>query len=176
MNPLANCIKLLFCSRRNIRVFWARHLMALLTMLPLTAAALSTVTVKVTVIAPPPCIINDDRPITVEFGDVMTTGVDGVNYKMPVKYTLSCSGATNNAMSLTIAGNATSFDNAALQTKKNGLGVRLLEGSTPYKINSGIKFTYPNTPALYAVPVKQAGVTLTGGEFSAAATMSVAYQ
>ncbi|SNY79833.1 fimbrial protein [Enterobacter sp. CC120223-11] len=156
---------------------WLRPLIALLMALPLMeSVASSTVTVRVSVIAPPPCVVNGDQPITVEFGEVMTTRVDGNNYKMPVNYSLTCIGGNSNALTLTIAGNATSFDGAALLTDKAGLGVRLLEGSAPYTINNQIKFTYPGKPELYAVPVQQRGATLTGGEFSAAAIMNVAYQ
>ncbi len=81
-----------------------RALAGVLTALPMLvfAAPSATVTVKVTVVAPPPCVINDGRPIEVEFGDVMTTRVDGDNYKMPVNYTLSCTGDTANAMKLQI--------------------------------------------------------------------------
>lgn len=134
------------------------------------------VTIKVTVVAPPPCVINDDKPIEVEFGNVMTTQVDGKHYKMPVNYTLSCTDTTKNAMTMTIVGTATSFDTAALQSSKTGLGVRLLQDSNEVMINSPIKFTYPTNPVLYAIPVQQGGVALTGGEFTAAATMKVAYQ
>lgn len=149
-----------------------------LVALPPTAMGASNglVTVKVTVVAPPPCTINDDQPITVEFGEVMTTKVDGENYKMPVNYSLTCTGGSRNAMTLKISGNAMSSDKSALQTDKAGLGVRLLEGDSRYVINSQIKFTYPGKPVLYAVPVQLGGTTLTGGEFNAAATMSVAYQ
>ncbi|VTR20674.1 putative minor fimbrial subunit StfE [Serratia fonticola] len=69
----------------------------------------ATVTVKVTVVAPLPCMINDDRPIEVEFGDVMTTRVDGDNYKMPVNYTLSCTGPASNAMKLQVKGTGAAF-------------------------------------------------------------------
>ncbi|MBH3259845.1 fimbrial protein [Serratia marcescens] len=151
-------------------------LFGVLTGAPPRVGAVTPVTVKVTVVAPPPCVINDDNPIMVEFSEVMTTRVDGNNYKMPVNYTLTCTGNSSNAMTLTIVGNAASFDGTALQTDKAGLGVRLLKGSVPYTINSQIKFTYPGKPELYAVPVQQSGITLTGGEFSAAATMNVAYQ
>lgn len=151
-------------------------MVALLMALPFITLATSTVTVNVTILAPPPCIINDDQPVTVEFGEVMTTRVDGENYKMPVNYTLSCSEMSSNAMTLAIVGNPTEFDTTSLQTDKNGLGVRLLDGDSPYTINSQIKFTYPDKPELYAIPVQQSGVTLTGGEFSASATMKIAYQ
>ncbi|WP_210504815.1 fimbrial protein [Pantoea ananatis] len=138
-------------------------------------AVMTTVTVKVTVVAPPPCVINDDRPVEVEFGDVMTTRVDGSNYRRPVNYTLSCT-STSNAMKLQVKGNGAAFDVTVLQTNKAGLGIKLLQGDSKLAINSWLNFTYPNKPELWAVPVKQAGATLTGGEFSAGATMAVDYQ
>ncbi|MFO6502704.1 fimbrial protein [Serratia marcescens] len=155
-----------------------RMLAGLLAALPMLACAApsATVTVKVTVVAPPPCVINDDRPVEVEFGDVMTTRVDGDNYKMPVNYTLSCTGGTSNAMKLQVKGNGAAFDATVLQTNKTGLGIELRQGDGKLAVNSWLNFTYPNKPELWAVPVKQAGTTLTGGEFSAGATMTVDYQ
>ncbi|MGF6191422.1 fimbrial protein [Serratia sp. 2723] len=153
-------------------------LAALLAALPLLAWAVpsATVTVKVTVVAPPPCVINDDRPIDVEFGDVMTTRVDGDNYKMVVNYTLSCPGAPSNAMKLQVKGTGAAFDATVLQTNKTGLGIELRQGDSKLAVNGWLNFTYPNKPELWAVPVKQRGATLTGGEFSAGATMAVDYQ
>lgn len=40
----------------------------------------------------PPCTVNDNKPIEVDFGDVMTTRIDGSNYRQQVNYTLSCTG------------------------------------------------------------------------------------
>ncbi|ELY3098567.1 TPA: fimbrial protein [Serratia marcescens] len=156
----------------------ARVLVALLAAAPLMALAsnMATVTVKVTVVKPPPCTINDDRPIEVDFGDVMTTRVDGNNYKMPVNYALSCSDAWSNAMKLQVNGNGASFDGTVLQTNKTGLGIELRQGDNKLAVNSWLNFTYPQKPELWAVPVKQSGTTLTGGEFTAGATMKVAYQ
>ncbi|QXX97750.1 fimbrial protein [Serratia marcescens] len=156
----------------------ARVLVALLAAAPLMALAsnMATVTVKVTVVKPPPCTINDDRPIEVDFGDVMTTRVDGNNYKMPVNYALSCPDAWSNAMKLQVNGNGASFDGTVLQTNKTGLGIELRQGDNKLAVNSWLNFTYPQKPELWAVPVKQSGTTLTGGEFTAGATMKVAYQ
>ncbi|MEN4247688.1 fimbrial protein [Serratia marcescens] len=154
-----------------------RTLAGLLTALPLLVwAAATTVTITVTVVAPPPCVINDDRPIDVAFGDVMTTRVDGDNYKMPVNYTLSCTDASSNAMKLQVKGTGAAFDATVLQTNKAGLGIELRQGDSKLAVNDWLNFTYPNKPELWAVPVKQSGATLTGGEFSAGATMEVAYQ
>ncbi|MGB8665546.1 MAG: fimbrial protein [Serratia inhibens] len=154
-----------------------RTLAGLLAVMPVLAwAATATVTVKVTVVAPPPCVINGNRPIEVEFGDVMTTRVDGNNYKMPVNYTLSCTGSSSNAMKLQVKGTGAAFNATVLLTNKAGLGIELRQGDTKLAVNRWLTFSYPNTPTLWAVPVKQAGATLTGGEFSAGATMAVDYQ
>lgn len=101
-------------------------LVSLLLLSPLVEAATTTVTVKVTVVAPPPCIINGDRPIEVDFNDVMTTRVDGNNYLMPVNYTLSCSSsAPSKAMKLQVRGTGADFDAKVLKTTQPGLGVEL---------------------------------------------------
>lgn len=161
-------------AQRNV---W-QMLAGLLAALPMLAWAgpSATVTVKVTVVVPPPCVINDDRPIEVVFGDVMTTRVDGDNYKMAVNYTLSCTSAPSNAMKLQVKGTGAAFDATVLQTNKAGLGIELRQGDGKLAVNDWLNFTYPNKPELWAVPVKQSGATLTGGEFSAGATMAVDYQ
>ncbi|MEX2941266.1 fimbrial protein [Serratia fonticola] len=156
------------------RLLHAAMLAAVL--MPLTVRATTPVIVRVTIVEPPPCTINDDRPIEVDFGDVMTTRVDGSNYLKPIEYTLNCTNLKNNAMKLQLKGVSASFDGKLLKTTKQGLGIGLLQGSSKMSINSWLNFTYPNKPELWAVPVQQGGVTLSGGEFTAGATMSVAYQ
>ncbi|TQI82264.1 type 1 fimbria pilin [Serratia fonticola] len=138
--------------------------------------ATATVNVTVTVTAPTPCVLNNNQPITVEFGEVMTTRVDGNNYRKPVDYTLFCSAAAKNAMKLQIQGIGAGFDPKVLQTEKTGLGIALRQGGVPLDINSWLNFTYPNKPLLEAVPVKQSGITLTGGDFSSGAILKIAYQ
>ncbi|WP_368925982.1 fimbrial protein [Serratia marcescens] len=153
-------------------------LCAALLALPLAAGAanFATVTVKVTVVAPPPCIINGNRVIEVNFGDVIAPRVDGSQYLQTVDYSLECEGRTSNAMKLAIQGNPTSFDNTALQTNVADLGIALRANGKPLAINSWVNFTYPSKPVLQAVPVKRAGVSLPGGNFSAGATLQVLYQ
>lgn len=151
-------------------------LAVLLTALPIMAKAVTTVTVKVTVVTPPSCIINDEKPIEVDFGEVMTTRVDGSNYRLPVTYTLNCKDVRSNALKLQVQGTGAAFDGTVLQTNKAGLGIELQQGDTKLPLNGWLNFTYPNQPELWAVPVKQRGATLTGGEFTAGATMKVDYQ
>ncbi|MFX2482801.1 fimbrial protein [Serratia marcescens] len=149
---------------------------ALMLFVPPVQAA-TTIKVTVTIVAPPPCVINNNNLIEVNFGnDVMTTRIDGSYKKQPVVYSVECKNAPNNAMKLQIQGNSAGFDGEVLQTNKDGLGVALLRNGNRQPINSWINFTYPTKPTLEAVPVKQAGATLRGGDFSAGATMKVEYQ
>lgn len=154
-------------------------LACLLSVLPLVANAddnhMMTVTVTVTVVESS-CVVNDNKPIEVEFGEVKTSQVDGINYRVPVNYTLKCDQGASNAMKLRVQGTAADFDNQALVTSITGLGIRLQNGTANLPVNSWQNFTYPNKPALWAVPVKQSGVALPGGEFTASATLQVDYQ
>ncbi|MBJ2078383.1 fimbrial protein [Serratia ureilytica] len=131
-----------------------------------------------TLIAPPPCTINDGEQIDVDFGDrVGITKVDGVNYRMPVNYQISCEQAGNGwAMSLSLNGTATGFDGEALQTDKSDLGIRVYRNDVPFTPNSAVDIDPTNPPVLEAVPVKQAGATLTEGTFEALATLQADYQ
>lgn len=157
---------------------WGGVCMVVLSLSALRAVADSAmVTIKVTVVAPPPCIINGDQVIDVDFGsDVVTRRVDGVNYLKTVDYSLVCNGNISNAMKLQIQGATTAFDRSALQTNMADLGVALKANGSALTVNDWVNFTYPNKPVLQAVPVKRAGSTLNGGDFSAGATLMVDYQ
>ncbi|HDG9775440.1 TPA: fimbrial protein [Raoultella planticola] len=156
----------------------ASILCGLLVMLPQIAVGVSTatITVKVAVVAPPPCVINGDQPIEVDFGEVLTTRVDGYNYMREVPYSVQCTGATSNDMVLQIQGMGAGFGINVLDTNKDNLGIALLNNGSPQRLNSDIKFTYPHLPVLKVVPIKSPNSTLKAGAFSAGATMKVGYQ
>lgn len=148
---------------------------ALLLASPLVSLA-TTVVVVVTVIAPPSCEINSKKPIEVTFGEVLTTQVNGDNYKQDVLYDIKCTNTTSNDMSIRIQGTDVGLGAHVLGTDTANLGIALLNNGKPVPLNSDIKFTYPNPPKLQAVPVKSPGTTLKGGAFSASATMTMTYQ
>lgn len=166
--------------KRKIRLF----LVGGLIVLPVLASATSSnVTVKVTVVAAPPCTINENRPIEVDFGDVITTQVDGTNYLMPVNFNITCTKPNETGMNIQVSGTPASFDNTVLATTTNGLGIALktdvgVAGRLfPFNINNWWSGFYPSKPwNFWAVPVKQNGVVLRGGKFTAGATLRVAYQ
>ena len=145
--------------------------------IPEALAASSIVNVSVTVLDRPACVVNGNQAIIVDFGnDMFTHKVDGNHYLEGVNYTLECDNLLRNAMRMQITGNTGVFKNKALQTSQPNLGIELRADGRTLLMNSWLNFTYPNIPKLQAVPVKNTGATLTGGEFSAAATLLVDYQ
>lgn len=156
-------------------IFFLTIMACLLTNMPAWAA--TTVSVRVTVLAPLPCVINGNKPIEVNFGDeVMTTRVDGENYRTLVDYSVTCDKPEKNGMRLLIAGTGAGFDGKLLQTNVGGLGIAFLNNGARIALNSWQNFTFPVLPKLEAVPVKQANATLPTGEFTASATLRVDYQ
>lgn len=140
------------------------------------AQAFTPISVRVTVIEPPSCTINDDNVIEVDFGEVMTTRVDGDAYRRAINYYVRCSGLTSNALTLQFQGAGTAFDGGALQTNVSDLGIALYRDRERLPLNQALNFTYPDVPVLYAAPVKRPGATLSGGKFTAGATLRVDYQ
>ena len=142
--------------------------------LPNTHAWDTSVNFHGTLVAPPSCDINGGAPIDVDFGNnVVTTQVDGTQYRQPLRWTLVCSNNPSNSMRLQLTGTGATFDGTVLATNLTGLGIRLSEGSanSPLNLNSWLNFTYPTLPVLTAVPVKDPSVTLSPGAFTAGATL-----
>lgn len=137
------------------------------------------VTFHGTLIEAPPCVINAGKPVVVDFGnEVMTTRIDGSAYRQRIPVDLDCSAALSSKQKLRITGTPAGFDALALSggSAQAGFGIALYEGSGRYTPGEWLPFTDPAVPELYAVPVKQDGVTLTGGAFSILASLVVDYQ
>ncbi|WP_447880179.1 fimbrial protein [Serratia fonticola] len=132
-----------------------------------------------TLIEPPPCTINDGNQVEVDFGDrVGINKVDGVNYRQPLNYQITCDKAVGGpwVLALSLSGDAAGFDNDALLTDKADLGIRVYQNDKPFTPNSTLKINLANRPVLEAVPIKQAGATLTEGFFEAWATLRADYE
>ena len=163
-----------------IKPFMARLAIACgAALLPLCEGVMAQVSVSIrgVILAPPPCVINAGSTLNVPFGDdLMTTRIDGVNYRRSVPYTLTCGPQPSNTMKITLQGTGAGFGSAYLGTSKSDLGIKLLLNGAAWPLNNAVNFTYPTLPVIEAVPVKNPGSTLTGGAFSASATLVVALQ
>ena len=131
-----------------------------------------------TLIEPPPCTINDDGIIDVNFGDrVGINKVDGANYRQSIGYRIRCEpGIGKWDMLLSLTGNAATFDEAAVQTNRRYLGIRIYQNAQPFKVGSALPIDPAKPPVLEAVPVGKSGETLTEGAFEATATLRADYQ
>lgn len=144
-------------------------------------AATAIVTVKGVVVAKPKCEVNGGQDIFVNFNELITTKIDGEKYgKRPIPYGVSCSGNTSGTaglLKISLQGLAPDFGEGLLRTNNNDLAIKLVqENGQQLRLNAWLNFTYPYTPALYAVPVKRSGATLRGGDFSSVATLLVEVQ
>ncbi|CAI1948938.1 putative minor fimbrial subunit StfF [Serratia fonticola] len=151
-----------------------------LAILLLIATQLSAtpISVKVKVLQPAPCTINDGNPISVNFdeeGDIVTTRVNGLNYMKKIPYDVQCDKEGPNTLKLQITGVVADLGSNVLMTNKPGLGIALLSNGKPLALNQFIEFTYPNIPPLSAVPIKLQDQALTAGDFSAGAMIEVFY-
>lgn len=136
-------------------------------------------TFRGTLTVPPVCSISNGQQVDVPFGDrVGINKVNGVNYRVPVNYRVTCEGGDPGswAMSLSLSGTATGFDGQALQTDRADLGIRVYQNDSPFMPNSTLSIDPAKPPVLEAVPVKRAGSVLKEGAFEAWATLQADYQ
>lgn len=133
-----------------------------------------------TLIDNPPCDVGGAGPIEVDFGEVGVTKIDGENYKKVFQVTFWCEDMNGAAVYLMYDGAPTNFDTKALQTNRQGLGVRLAYDTKIIPPKSGKEVFIPVGGGgailpFSAVPVKADGVTLYEGPFTATATVEMRY-
>ena len=119
---------------------------------------------------------NNGRQL-VNFGDAVGIHkIDGKRYQQPVPFTVSCTnyaGADVPDLTLKIEGKAVAFDEAAVETDVNGLGIQLQSNGKPQKLNQAVRFGYKAVPVLTAVPVKDPATELDARPFSATVKLTV---
>lgn len=125
----------------------------------------------------PLCVINNEQIITVDFGnEVVTTRVDGDRYKKEIQFTLNCDKDFSANQALRIKGVGAEFDPKALSSDTPNLAIAIYHDQVRYNLGEWLPFSYPKQPILYAVPIKKAGSHLSGGQFTALASLIVDYQ
>lgn len=126
-----------------------------------------------------PCTISNDQVMDITFGNLGINGVNGIDHGQPIPYTVDCHGAPDDSpLSLMITGAAQSFDDAAVVTSANGLGLQIQANGQSMKLNKPLNTTLGALQSLklMAVPVKDPAITLTEQPFTATATLTAQYQ
>ncbi|QPG61863.1 fimbrial protein [Pseudomonas sp. BIGb0427] len=147
--------------------------------LPISAQAVQAfrLTITATILARPPCVINDNQPITAPFGEVDTTAIDGSYNTINLSYSLNCSRAVKSELRMRVEGVGATFDQTLLQVPSfNNLGIALKIAGQSYSLNTWHNFNANQPPSLQAVLVKRQDSEIGGGSFSSAATLVVDYQ
>lgn len=126
----------------------------------------------------PNCTISEGRVIDVAFGqNIAIRKLDGANYLQTLDYGIRCDASTFEwSLSLKVAGQATSFNPAALQTSIEGLGIEIRQNGEPLILGKALLIDPKKPPVLQAVPVKKPDVELTASVFNVTATLTAEYQ
>ncbi|SDQ71281.1 Pilin (type 1 fimbria component protein) [Pseudomonas sp. UC 17F4] len=146
---------------------------------PLSAEAAQAMlmSIKGTIRARPPCVINDNQLITAPFGDVDTTAIDGSYKTITLTYSLNCSRAVKSELKMKVEGQGASFDRTLLRVPSyNNLGIALKIAGQKYSLNTWQNFNANLPPTLQAVLVKRQDSDIAGGSFTSGATLVVDYQ
>lgn len=130
-------------------------------------------------IAPPTCIVSENKTIEIAFNEVIISDISGDNYKREVPYSVECDSENTDTgiqMKLTWTGVETDFNDSAVETDVVGLGVELQQNGQRFQQGKAINISKTNLPKLHAVLVKKSGALLSEGAFEAYATLQVDYQ
>lgn len=133
-------------------------------------------TIKITVLAPP-CVINENNLIDVDFGsEVVVSKVDEHIYVKPVNFDFNCSDNVATDFKFQIEGTGSSFDKNILRTNNKNLGVRFLSNNNEIDINKWVDFNINSKPQITALLIQNPKSDLAAGDFSTGATLKVDYQ
>nr|WP_308807989.1 fimbrial protein [Providencia sp. PROV266] len=132
------------------------------------------------IVTPPECILNNNAQAAIHFGDILLTRIDGDNYLQTLPLSLSCTGLAKNNLTLTLKGDATSFNSGEeLKTSNDKLGIAFYVNNVRQAINKPVNINYTSLPSLKAAPIKNMSEGFNdtdGGSFTALATLKVDYQ
>ncbi|ENY5536620.1 fimbrial protein [Salmonella enterica] len=142
------------------------------------AADISAVSVNVNVtIEANNCRVNENKPVTAEFGTVLVDQIAQAKVKVPI--VVACDIVPNGTLSMAIKGTESSFNKQALQTDVSGLAITLsspkseiLDLNTYYDVTKSFGLTSKTGSFdLIAQLTQDNKVDLSGGEFNASATL-----
>lgn len=133
-----------------------------------------------TLLESPPCEINGNQPVEIDFREVGVNRIDGVNYARTFTLSYDCEGARTD-MILRYLGNVTVFDPSAVQSNIPDFGIRLAYQTqkgevTPLAVGSSLQIASDvRISTFVATPVKKARAELQAGAFTAGATLQLNY-
>ena len=134
-----------------------------------------------------PCIINNNDPIDVDFGDDLIISLipikGGTTYLKDINFTWECKGlASGTDITFNFGGTGADFDTETLViNEQDDIAIQLFNGTNPIIINEDFSYSYQSdsiTPPLKASLIKSnaTDVIIYPGVFTANSILTVAYQ
>lgn len=168
------------------RLYLSLSLISYLVAIPSFADKSVIINIKGNLIMNPPCEITGpgNKPVQIDFSDMVIRKITGSNYGQPVNYTLTCDASDSTQVALTFKGVAVTLNKqSVLKTSNTNLGIRFAKGavSNPTFValnNEQILFTNKDRPTLSAFPIINSAVATTSiapGAFDASATLEASY-
>lgn len=164
-----------------------RHFLLPLFIIVINTASAVPVNFSGRLIEGVPCVINNNRPIDIDFGDDLVVALvptkDGKTYIQDIDFEWECNGISSGTdVIFSFDGAPSDFDKDLLAiNEQDDIALQLYQGSNSLKINSNFSYTYHSdhdTPDLKASLVKSSSSSarVHAGAFTANATLTVAYQ
>lgn len=94
-------------------------------------------------IAPPTCIVSENKTIEIAFNEVIISDISGDNYKREVPYSVECDSENTDTgiqMKLTWTGVETDFNDSAVETDVVGAGGRIAAKRSAFSTGKGDKY------------------------------------
>ncbi len=136
-----------------------------------------SVTISGTIMASASCQINGGNDLSVNFGEVINTQIDGVNYNKTFDLKLDCRGGSSNAVRLKFGGTShPKIPNALFINGNDDMGIQMKMAGVAFAPNTWLQFNHSNMPVFSAVPVKVPGGHVLGGYPGAAVVIEIDYQ
>ncbi len=136
---------------------------------------------KGVLIEPPPCSINNDNTLTVDFGDkIGVRKIASGAYRERVELAVMC-GPDNHSwqLQLSVSGSPADFDtdNATVVTASQAdLGVKLFLNGKPFSLDKPVNVNGDELPVFEALLVQRPDIVPEEGTFLARATLRATYQ
>lgn len=128
-------------------------------------------------IEPPSCQVNAGQDINIYFEKVGINKVDGNNYRKEINIPMDCISTNPWSLNLAITTNSPAiFSPGTVQSNIDGLGIQILIDGNPIAFNRNFVINPEAPPKIEVVPLRENGVTLTEGKFTASATLTIQYQ
>lgn len=147
---------------------------SLLLALPISSWAASSVVVNVTGQLYAPTTCNLTQPPTVDFGNVLTSGIDNGEYEKPIDMRLDCQNRNpqqNVNVKINVSGGTGNF--IPVTGAAAGFQLALKRNGANQPLNTDFKMDQDGPLNLTLTPVKQSGVDYKLGSFTATATVVV---